>query len=205
MEQIAFIFTTCFTLLGPIKLIPSFAGLTCGTELPFKRSVALWSVVIASGLCVFVAVIGTTLLGNYRISLAALRISGGLVLLLSALQVIFQKAKPIHPVSGTPSPLQIAASPMAVPLIVPPAGIALVLLFVMLAPQYPGTPLALAISLTIIMTLNFLVMFFIDRIIKMSGLGLVLTVLGSVLVFVQICLAVQTILNGLEGLGVIQM
>ena len=30
MEQFPFIFTTFFMLLGPIKLIPAFAGLTKG-------------------------------------------------------------------------------------------------------------------------------------------------------------------------------
>jgi hypothetical protein len=39
---------------------------------------------------------------------------------------------------------------------------------------------------------------------KTPGLTIVLTVLGSVLVFVQVCLAIETILNGLKGLGVIQ-
>ncbi|MEI7900637.1 MAG: MarC family protein [bacterium] len=205
MENFAFIFTTCFTLLGPIKLIPSFAGLTRGTELPFKRSVAIWSIVIASVLCVFVAVIGTTILGKYRISLEALRISGGLVLLISALQVIFQKVKPTSPVTGTPAALQLAVSPVAVPMIVPPAGVAVILVSMMLAPQFPGTPQAVAICLAIVMVLDFLVMVFIDRVIKTPGFGLVLTVLGSVLVFVQVCLGIQTILNGLQGLGIFKV
>lgn len=202
MEQFSFIFTIFFMLLGPIKLIPTFATLTRGTDLPFKRSVAIGGSVIASVLCVFVALVGTSLMSKYHISIDVLRLSTGLVLLLSALLVVFQKAQPILPVSGTPSPLQIASSPVAVPMIVPPAGIAFILVCMVLAPQHPGMMQAVAICLTIIMTLNFLVMFFIDRIIKTPGLGLVLTVLGSVLVFVQICLAVQTIVNGLQGLGV---
>jgi multiple antibiotic resistance protein len=205
MQEFAFVFTIFFMLVGPIKLIPSFSGLMRDAESPFKRRVAIWSIVIASVLCVFVALIGTSLMGKYRISLEALRLSTGLVLLLSALQVVFQKAQPTLPPAGKPAALQLAASPMAVPLIVPPAGIAFILVCMMLAPQYPGMMQAVALCLAIIMTLNFLVMFFIDRIIKTPGLGLVLTVLGSVLVFVQICLAVQTMINGLQGLGVFKV
>lgn len=40
MEQISFIFIF-FILLGPIKLIPSFAGLARQADGPFKRDVAI--------------------------------------------------------------------------------------------------------------------------------------------------------------------
>jgi len=55
MEQFSFVFTVFFMLLGPIKLIPSFAGLTRGLDNGFKRDVAIRGVLIASALCVFVA------------------------------------------------------------------------------------------------------------------------------------------------------
>ena len=48
------------------------------------------------------------------------------------------------------------------------------------------------------MGLDFLVMYFHDLVARTPGLGLVLTVLGSVLVFVQICLAIQMMLVGLH-------
>ena len=48
-------------------------------------------------------------------------------------------------------------------------------------------------------------MCFIDRVIKMPGLMIVLTVLGSVLVFVQVGLAIEMILNALKNLGVFKV
>ena len=41
MEQFSFIFTIFFMLLGPVKLIPSFGGLTRGADRQFKRDVAI--------------------------------------------------------------------------------------------------------------------------------------------------------------------
>ena len=96
-------------LLGPIKLIPSFSGVTRGTDVRFKRSVAIWGVVIASVLCAFVALSGETLLGRYRISIDAVRIAGGLVLMISALLAIFQKAQSPSPGTGTPTAVQLAS------------------------------------------------------------------------------------------------
>lgn len=200
MEQFSFIFTVFFMLLGPIKLIPAFGGLTRGADLRFKREVAFWATVIAAVLCTFVAVAGTALLGKYRISLEALRVSGGLVLLIASLQVIFKKGQPPSPPSGTPTALQLAVSPVAIPMMVPPAGVALILLTMMLAPQFPGTTQAVAICLAIMMVLDFLVMYFVDWVMT-PGVMLVLAVLGSVLIFVQVCLGVETILNGLNGRG----
>ena len=203
MEQFSFVFTIFFMLLGPLKLIPSFAGVTRKADERFKRAVAIRAVAIATALCLFVVLAGETILGKYHISIDALRIAGGLVLLISTLQVIFQKATPSSPVSGTPTLIQLAASPVAVPNIVPPAGVAAILIFMMLAQQYPGMMQAIVISLVVMMLLDFLVMYFIDKVIKTSGLMIVLMVLGSVLVFIQVCLAMEMMLSALKNLGVI--
>ena len=205
MQQFSFIFTVFFMLLGPLKLIPDFAGLMRDAEGRFKRDVAIRGVVIASLLCAFVALAGETLLGKYHISLDALRIAGGLVLLISALQVIFPKARSSSPSSGTLTAIQLAASPVAVPSIVSPAGVAAILVFIMLAPQYPGTQQAVAICLATVMVLDFLVMYFIDRIMKIPGLTIVLALLCSVLVFMQLGLAIEAILNALKKFGVIKV
>jgi multiple antibiotic resistance protein len=205
MEQFSFIFTIFLMLLGPLKLIPAYAGLMRDADVRFKRDVAIRGALIASALCAFVALAGGTLLGKYRISIDAVRIAGGLVLVIAALQAIFEKAKSSRPCSATPAALHLAASPVAIPAVVPPAGIAAILIYMMSAPQYPGMTQAVAICLTIMMVLDFLVMYFIDLVMKTPGLAIVLTVLGSVLVFVQACLAIQMFLTALKHLGVIQV
>jgi multiple antibiotic resistance protein len=204
MDQISFIFTILFMVLGPIKLIPSFAGVMRAADPAFKRSVAIRGTVIAFALCISVAMVGATLLDKYRISINAVRIAGGLVLLIAALQAIFRKTGSSRPGSGTPSAIQLAASPVAVPNIVPPAGVAAILIMMMAAPQYQGMTQAVIICLVIVMLLDFLVMYFIDWVLKTPGLTIVLTVFGSVLVFVQVCLAIQMMLVALVDLGVLQ-
>lgn len=203
MEHFSFVFTVFFMMLGPIKLIPSFSGLMQGAEVRFKRAVAIRGAVIASVLCAFVALAGGTLLSRYRISIDALRLAGGLVLLISSLMAMFKKASSTPSGAGGRKAVQIAASPVAVPSIVPPAGIAVILLFMMNAPRIPGIAPAVAICLPIMMVLDFLVMYFIDRIMKIPGLMLILMVLGSVLVFVQVGMAMEIILTALKNLGMV--
>ena len=201
----SYVFTIFFMLLGPIKLIPPFAALTRGADGRFKRDVAIRGAVIASALCAFVALAGGTLLSRYRISLDAVRIAGGLVLLIAALQVIFQRAHPSSPHSGKPTAIQLATSPIAAPIIVPPAAVAVILTCMLLAGQNPRMTQSVAISLAIIMVLDFLVMYFIDRVMRTPGLMMVLSVLGSVLIFVQVSLAIEFILHSLKSFGVIKV
>jgi multiple antibiotic resistance protein len=204
MELFPFIFTVFFMLLGPIKLIPLFAGLTTGMDIRFKRGVAVRGAMVAAALCAFVALAGETLLAKYRISIDAVRIAGGLVLAIASLQVLFQKAHSQSHGSGTPSAMQLAVSPVAVPGIVPPAGVAAILLFMLFAPHYPGMPQAVAICLAIVMVLDLLVMYYIGKVMKTPGLMIILSVLGAVLVFVQLSLAVQMVLVALKSLGIVQ-
>jgi len=203
MEYFPFAFTVFFLLLGPKTLLPAFSGLMRGADLQFKRSVAVRGTLVAAALCAFVVAAAGVLLCKYRISIDAVRIAGGLVLLISALKTIFGTGHAAEPHAGTATAMQIAVSPVAIPLIVPPAGIAALLMFALFSSQIPGMLLAMAISLTIIMMLNFLGMYFIDQITKAQGLMLGLKVIGSVLVFMQAGLAIEMMLTALKSLGVI--
>ena len=89
------------------------------------------------------------------------------------------------------------------PIIVPPAGIAAILISIMVAPNYPGMESVIALALLTMMTLNFLVMFFIDEVLKVPGLLLGLHVFGSMLMFIQVALAIETVLAALRSLSFI--
>lgn len=197
-----FVFTIFFLTLGPIKIISAFGKLTQGMTLKFKREVAIKGILIALAICFYVVLLGEGILKKYQISLESLEIAGGIVLLLSALKVIFLGPQPINSATSGSSALQLAISPVASPIIVPPIGVAAILIFVMLAPRHPGMELVIAKALLLILVLDFLVMFFIDQILKVPGLMLVLQVFGSVLIFVQVALAIEVILDAFKSLGV---
>ncbi|WP_448572452.1 MarC family protein [Trichothermofontia sp.] len=204
MEREAFVLTIFFLTLGPIKIIPAFAKLTQSMSPQFKREVAVKSILVAAGICLYVALLGQKILRMYEISLEGLTIAGGIVLLLSALKSIFPSVQLPNPNPTQPTAMQLAISPVATPIVIPPVGIAAILIFVMLIPRYPGMTLVIAKALIVMLILDFLVMFFIDSILKITGLIMALQVLSSVLVFIQVALAVETILKAMRGLGVIR-
>ncbi len=201
MEQFSFVFTIFIVLLGPIKLIPAFAGVVGSSDEKFSRALAIYSFLIASAIVAFVALAGRIFLVSYRISYDSLRIAGGLVLLVAAFNTIFSKAQTQPASSGNVSALKLAASPMAIPIIVPPAGVAAILIFMMLAPDYPGMEQSVSIALPIVMVLDFLVMFFNRAITKIPGFMMVLQLFIAVLVFMQVGLAIETMLDAFKSLG----
>lgn len=200
MESLSFVFTISFMLLGPLKLIPGFLKLTRETDRSFKRELAIKGSLIASATVGFAAVAGVEASARFGISLDAERLAGGLVLLVSALNLLFPRPEPPHMEYVKPSAVKLAASPLAMPMIVPPAGIAAILIFVMLAPNNPGMEIAIALTLVTVMLLDFLVMFFIDYVGRIPGLPLILQMIAAVLVFIQAALAIETLMAGFRGL-----
>ena len=204
MSKLSFVFTISFVLLGPMKLIPAFGAAVQGLEPKLRRRVAVIAASLAAATCLLLVAIGPSTIGKYQIGLPALQLAGGLVLLIAALRVIFppaESAQAVAPVGSSQSPWRVAISPLVTPLIVSPAGVAALLIFVTSAPRYPGMYRALAIVLPIIIALDFLVMYFNERIVRLPGLMLGLKLFGEVMIFIQVALGADAIVHGIEMLG----
>jgi len=200
----AFVFTIYFMLLGPLKIIPAFMKLTRETDREFKRDVAIKASMTATALVAVIVLLGKGLVARYEISLDSVRIAGGLVLLLSALKVVFPGPEPVRAESVKPTALQLAISPVAMPITVPPAGVAAILITLLLAPTYPGMGRVIVWGIASMMTLDFLAMYFIDTLAEVPGLLLLLQVFGAVLIFIQIALAIETFLVAFRDLALIR-
>jgi len=204
MERASFIFTILFLLLGPLKVIPGFLNATRGTDAKFKREAALKAFLIASLVVVAVVVLGQTLLQKYAISLESVKLACGVILLISALRAMFPGPEEApDPAAPKPTATQLAIRPLAVPVIVTPAGIAALMIFGMVATSHPGMETTLTWMLAVILALDLVVMLTVDWIVRIPGVLLVLVVLGFVIVFIQVALAIETLVNGLRGLGVV--
>jgi multiple antibiotic resistance protein len=202
LERASFIFTILFLLLGPIKIISAFHRLMHQADPSFKREVAVKASLIASALVGIVGLFGDSLATRYRISLDSLRIAGGLVLLISALKIMFPSAESSSSESSKPTALQLAISPVGMPIIVPPAGVAAIMIFAMQAPKFPGAGLVIALALATMIALDFLVMFFVDQVVRLPGLLLLLRVFGYALIFIQLALAIEVLVSAFRSLGV---
>lgn len=126
-------FVTLFVAIDPIGLVPIFIALTRDTPAAYRRQVARKGTLIAAVILLIFAVAGEAGLRQLGIGLPAFRIAGGITLLLLALEMVFERraqrrsntAEHLH---GEMAPEEIAAFPLAIPLIAGPAAITSVIL-----------------------------------------------------------------------------
>ncbi|MGL5509297.1 MAG: MarC family protein [Microcoleaceae cyanobacterium] len=119
MEHESIIFTMFFLALGPIKIIPAFGGLTQDFAPRDKRKIAIQSAILATAIALTLVYIGRGLLSNFNISQNAVQIGGGVILLLSALNIIFPPVQINHPQAHEPTKTQLIIN-IATPVIIPP-------------------------------------------------------------------------------------
>ena len=131
-----------------------------------------------------------------------MELAGGIIFLLVGLRMVLEQYAPVH---AAPPPLpalpMAAAMRIAFPLVVTPYGIAALIVLLANSHDFARTTSILAILIGV-MVLNLLALLYVRRI--MAGMMIiVLQILGAVLGVLQIALAVQMIVRGLQGLGIL--
>jgi multiple antibiotic resistance protein len=195
-------FTFLFLMLGPIKILGPFVQLTRKSDEAFAKRLAIRAFLFSCAALVFAALIGERSMRKYHISVPVLAIAAGIILFLVALQTVMHQFDS----NGTaarreyePS-MRLAVSPLAFPTIVTPYGVAAVIVFMTLTPDFV-TRAEIFGALLILMLLNLLAMLFAKPVLKYAGMPLQL--LGTVLGIIQVALGLQIIVAGLRGLGLL--
>lgn len=193
-------FVTLFVVIDPIGLTPVFIALTPGLTAQQRRAIAIRATVIAAGLLFLFAFLGEQVLGFIGISMPAFRIAGGILLFLTALDMLFERRTKRREdqadVEEVPDP---SVFPIAIPLIAGPGAIASIIL---LAGQAEGpvgiaSVLGVMVAVLIIVFLLFLSAPFIERALGKTGIVVVTRLLGMLLA----ALSVQFVLDGIRGFG----
>ena len=194
-----------FLTLGPLKAIAPFAQLTQGTDPEFRRAVAWRATAIATITVLAVALLGALVLENWHVSIAAIVITGSIILFCQAFQLIMQPLaaapSPPPPSAGqSPPSLAIAHIPLAIPGLVTAPGIAAIAAFMAIAAgDWTQKGIVLA-ALLVIMGLNLVTLLNVEVIVR-RGSPVVQKVFGWVMAVLQAALAVQYLINGLVRLG----
>jgi multiple antibiotic resistance protein len=194
-----------FLTLGPLRAIAPFAQLTQGTDPAFRRAVAWRATAIATLIVLAVALLGDLVLENWHVSVAAVVITGSIILFCQALQMIMQPlaaaSSPTPQDAGqSPPTLEIASFPLAIPVLVTAPGIAAIAGFIAIAGGNWTQKGIVFAALLVIMGLNLVTLLNIEVILR-HGSPLVQRLFGWVMAVLQAALAVQYIINGLVRLG----
>lgn len=193
-------FVTMFVVIDPIGLTPMFLALTQGASVTHRRAVAIRACLTGVVILVLFAAFGEAVLGFIGISMPAFRVAGGLLLFLTALDMLFERrTKRRAGQADEDDGDDPSVFPLAIPLIAGPGAIASVIL---LTGQRPGLDgLALVIGVTVAVIALALVLFLssglLERALGKTGINVVTRLLGMLLA----ALSVQFVLDGLRAFG----
>ena len=194
---------TLFLVVDPIGLAPTFLAVTEGLPRAARATVALRASVIAGGILIGAALFGNWLLDTLSISLVAFRIAGGLLLFATASEMVFGVRMRRESQSAEEAVEEhihdLAAFPLAIPLLAGPGAITACLL---LAGRAEGQLVLLGVLIAVAVLIAagcFVIFIFAERIGRLMGRtgNIVLSRLLGVLLA---ALAVQYVVDGVRAI-----
>ncbi len=189
-------FVTVLVIMDPIGNIPIFLTLTKGQDVPARRRSALLASAVAGVVILAFALGGQQVLELLGISLEALQVAGGLLLLVIALELL-------HPSGGGSSSslaagdTNIALVPLGTPLLAGPGAIAATMLYSRQANDLGGT-LSVMLAIAAVLTVIYLSMRYASvfaKVLRHNGIELLSRVMGLLVA----AIAVQLVARAVEA------
>ncbi len=194
---------TMFVVIDPIAIAPLFIAITRGMTAAQRRMIAWRAVTVAAIVLALFAALGEAVLTFIGISMPAFRVAGGLLLFLTALDMLFERrtkrregqAEEAEEEDGDDP----SVFPLAIPLIAGPGAIASVILLTSEKPGGEGlvTVLVITALVLIVMGLTLQASGYLERVIGKTAINVITRLLGMLLA----ALSVQFVLEGLAAFG----
>lgn len=190
-------FVALFVIIDPIGLAPVFLALTRGHPKPERHAIGRRAALLAFGVLTLFGLLGEAVLGFIGISFPAFRIAGGILLFLTALDMLFERRTRQRDHTAREERNDPSVFPLAIPLVAGPGAITTMILLV----GQSGGPIEAA-GVFAVMALVLLAVAFmfrsadlLERLLGRTGTGVATRLLGMVLA----ALSVQFVLDGLRG------
>ncbi|MGJ8692825.1 MAG: MarC family protein [Thalassotalea sp.] len=197
MIDILAVFITFFAVIDPIGTVPVFIAVTDKYDQKTKRRIALLSTFVSACVLLFFVAVGEIVLTALAIPLPAFQISGGIILFLFALTMIFGDSKPDEEIKLLEqSHKETAIFPLAVPSIASPGAMLAAVLLTKNTVYSIWEQIQTALVMLSVLALVYVLMLlsgFINRLIGNSGASVISRVMGLILSAV----ATTNVLSGL--------
>jgi multiple antibiotic resistance protein len=125
-EAVVLTVGTLFPIMNPFSTAPLFVSLTAGFGRKRRNRDALMACIYAFGILVMFLLLGTAIIDFFGISVAGIRIAGGLIIAALGFQMLFPVIAPRGPDASASSELEIAFTPLAMPSLAGPGSISVV-------------------------------------------------------------------------------
>ncbi|MBA4153343.1 MarC family NAAT transporter [Flavobacterium sp.] len=196
MELFIYIFAALFSVLNPLGAVPIFVGLTQDYTKVERSRVSLLTALNVFIILIISFFIGEYVLKFFGISIDALRIAGGLIIVSSGFSLLtgkFNKTRGVNKKveSDAQTRNQIALTPLAIPMLAGPGSISLLIAFYQdyteISEKITAVLAILGVALVIFFVLKSA--HYLSRILGASGIVAISRIIG----FIVIAIGVQYI------------
>ena len=185
------VFVTLLVIMDPPGTMPVFMGLVSNKPPAKQKKLARQAVLTAFSVIVAFAIFGDQILGFLNIQLPALQASGGLLLLLVALELLTGKDSEPTKISD----VSVALVPLGTPLLAVPGAIAATIVFVRQAESALDYS-AIAIAILLVHVVLYAVMRFavpIMKVLKAGGVTVATKLAGLLLAAIAVQMIAEAI------------
>ncbi|HEY1195700.1 MarC family NAAT transporter [Flavobacterium sp.] len=206
MELFIYLFAALFSVLNPIGTVPIFVGLTQHDSQKERSRISLWTAINVFIILLVSYFIGQYVLTFFGISIDALRIAGGIVIVNSGFSLLsgkFNKKRGINKKIENEAQHRndIALTPLAIPMLAGPGSMSLLIAFYQehheLNEIIISSLAILAIAIAIFLILKSA--HYLARILGASGIVAISRIVGFIVISIGIQYIVSAIVNIIKG------
>nr|WP_317630580.1 MarC family NAAT transporter [uncultured Flavobacterium sp.] len=199
MDLFIYIFAAVFSVLNPLGTIPIFVGLTQDDSLAERSRISIWTAVNVFVILMISFFIGKYVLTFFGITMDALRIAGGLIIVNSGYSLLagnFSKRRGVNKKVADDAQKRndIALTPLAMPMLAGPGAMSLLIAFYQDYPEYTDKAIVCG-AVLVVCLLIFLILrsaHYLSNLLGASGIVSISRIMG----FIVIALGIQYISNG---------
>jgi MarC family membrane protein len=206
MALFIYLFAALFSVLNPIGTVPIFVGLTQDYNKKERSLVSLWTAIDVFIILTISYIIGEYVLKFFGISIDALRIAGGLIIVSSGFSLLtgnFSKTRGINKQveQEIHNRNDIALTPLAIPMLAGPGSMSLLIAFYQehnSTNEIISSVLAIfAVSITIFLILKGA--HYLAKFLGASGIVAISRIVGFIVIAIGIQYIVSAIVNIIKG------
>ena len=197
LQQILSNLVLLWAVIDPIGTVPVFISATHGHNPDERKQIALVAAAAAAGILLFFIFVGETVLDAMGVPLLAFQISGGIVLFLFALTMIFGESKSEAEAQDVRKSHDVAIFPLATPSIASPGAMMAVVLLTQRELHTIDEQLVTTVLMLIVVGAAYALMRgagWISRLIGSGGASIISRVMGMILASV----AATEVLEGIK-------
>jgi multiple antibiotic resistance protein len=206
VRSVLLVYAALLPIVNPFGMAPIFASMTYGYDLPVRRTMAMRVAVNGMVLLIASLFVGSYVLDFFGVSIAAVQLGGGLVVMISGWRILNQQSnvsdRNLDPHPSSEKILTQAFYPLTMPLTVGPGSIAVALTLGSNAQaqshrQFLTTAAASIIGVAFIGVTIYLCYRFSDELERLLG-PTGTSILIRLSAFILVCIGIQIMFNGID-------